>query len=154
MGAHAKYCVVELADPREPDLPRAVFACRCDQSPYSVVWDHRNELQGKLAKWFCSLSEAKLRPRVRVFLGRSGVHEKNARAIAKYRIEQISKAAGSFPEYPAFFAMDRPVNVGGRGVPVFADGIMYPSRSAAARAAGVTPRAIYDRLRHGRWGWV
>lgn len=154
MGDKPKYRVIELADPRQPDLPRAVFACRCDCSPWRAVWQHRNELQGKLARWFRELADSGVAPVEMILLGRAGVHEKAARAIARFRIEQVAAMAGCAPgTWPEFMAMDPPVNTGKRGKPVYADGVLYPSRTAAGRATGITPRAVYDRLRHAGWNW-
>jgi len=149
----AQYQVVELFDPADPDLPRAVFAARVDQSPWLTVWEHRNELDTKLARWFRALSDAKTEPVTRVLIGSGGIDGKEARAIAKFRIEQISKLAGTWPKPPDFLCVDSASNVGRRGRPVWADGFVYPSREAAARACGVTRRAIWDRMRV--WpGWL
>ena len=155
MGDKPKYRVIELADPRQPDLPRAVFACRCDSSPWRAVWQRRNELPGRLAEWFKSLSEAGLQPVERVLIGRAGVHEKCARAIAKCRLEQIAAMAGCpAGTWPDFIAMDKPANIGKKGVPVYADGVVYPSRAAAARAAGITRRAVWERMHRVGWVWL
>ncbi len=149
----AKYQVVELFDPADPNLPRAVLACKVDQSPWLTVWEHRNELDTKLARWFRTLAAAKTEPLEKVLVGSGGIDEREARAIAKFRIEQICKLAGTWPKPPEFLCLDAVSNVGRRGRPVWADGIFYPSRAAAARACGVTRRAIWDRLR--LWpGWL
>lgn len=155
MGVHPQYQVVELFDPREPSLPRAVLAERIDKEPrWKAIWRHRDKLPGRLPMWFRTLSDAHLGPRERVFVGRAGLHEKCARAVCKHRIEQISRMAGTWPAYPSFLEMDRPKNVGKKGVPVYADGIVYPSRAAAARANGITRRAVYDRMQHAGWNWL
>lgn len=156
MGDKPKYRVVELSDPRQPDLPRAVFACRADASPWRAAWQHRNELQSKLSAWFRELSEAKTEPLETVLLGRAGVHENTARAVVRFRLEQIARMAGCpAGEWPDFLAMDKPANIGQKGVPVYADGVVYPSRAAAARAAGITRRAVWERMqRAGGWNWL
>lgn len=155
MGDKPKYRVIELADPRQPDLPRAVFACRCDCSPWRSVWQHRNELQGKLSAWFRELAESGVAPVETILLGRAGVREDAARAIARFRIEQVAAMAGCpAGEWPEFMAMDKPANIGSKGVPVYADGVTYQSRAAAARANGITRRAVYDRMRHAGWNWL
>ncbi len=90
-----------------------------------------------------------------ILLGRAGVHRKCARAVARFRIDQVAGMAGCAPgEWPSFLAQDKPRNIGKKGVPVYADGVWYPSRAAAARAAGITRRAVYDRMRHAGWNWL
>lgn len=155
MGNQPRYHVVELFDPRTPSLPRATLAERIDKEPrWRAVWSQREELPGRLASFFCRLSQAKTEPLERVFLGRAGLREDCARAVCKHRIEQISRMAGTWPEYPSFLEMDPPKNVGKKGVSVYADGIVYPSRAAAARANGITRRAVYDRMRRAGWNWL
>lgn len=148
------YRVVELVDPREPDLPRAVFACPCHYSPWRGVWQRRNKLNNRLSEWFRRLSEAKTEPLERVFLGRAGLSERCARAVCKYRIEQVARMAGTWPEYPDFFAMDQPENVGGRGRPcaVLAGERVqaFPSVAEAARCLGVARETVSRAVREGR----
>ena len=38
---HPRWRVVELFDPRDTTLPRAVFACRVNESQWRIVWQHR-----------------------------------------------------------------------------------------------------------------
>jgi len=39
---HARWRVVELYHPRDLALPRAVFACGIGESPWRIVWRHRD----------------------------------------------------------------------------------------------------------------
>ena len=155
MGVHPQYRVVELYAPDDSLLPRYVESCRVDREPsWRSIWRHREELTNKTAEWFRQLAESNTEPVERVFLGRAGLRADCSRAVCKYRIEQIARAAGTFPSYPSFLEMDPPRNVGQKGVPVYADGVVYPSRAAAARAAGISRRAGWDRMQHAGWNWL
>lgn len=150
-----KYKVIQLFAPDDP-LPRYVEPCRIDRvAPWRTIWRHREELHSKLASWCRELAARGQEPVERCLLGRSAsLDEPCARAVARFRVEQIARMSRTWPDYPDFLMMDRPTNVGRHGVPVWADGVMYPSRAAAARAAGITRRAVFDRMRHDGWRWV
>ena len=155
MGVHGKYKVIQLFAPDDP-LPRYVEACRMDrESPWRTTWQHRDELESKLALWFRELAASGQEPVDRCLLGGSvPLSEKCARGVARLRIEEISKMSGAWPDYPDFLCNE--IHSGGRGCrrPVWADGVRYESVTAAAKATGITRRAVWDRLRHGDWGWV
>lgn len=92
---HARWRVVELHDPREPTLPRAVFACRVGESPWRIVWRHKEKLRGRLAEWFRQLACKGMEPCERVLLGKGvALPEATAHAVCRYRIAEIARMAG------------------------------------------------------------
>jgi len=155
MGTYARYKVVELFDPND-SLPRFVAACRSDREPlWRTTWLHREELDSKLSLWFRQLAARGQEPEERSLLGRNvPLDEKCARSLAAFRIEEIAKMAGSWPSLPDFLCHERHIGGRGYGRPVWANGVRYESVSAAAKAAGITRRAVFDRLRHGGWNWA
>jgi len=128
-----KYRVVELRDPRKPDLPRYVQATRQGESPWRTLWEHRDEIDNRLTAWF--------------------------KELAAFHLEEIARMSGTHSELPDFIVNER-VNRGGRGksrpvVHIDSDGKLtrFASLSAAARAEGVDRSAISRRP--GRMaGWV
>jgi hypothetical protein len=156
-----KYRVLELRDPREPDLPRYVEAGRQGESPWRTLWEHRDELDNRLARWFRDLSAAGvLLPQEVTILGRAvALTERTARLLAAFWLEEIARKAGSFPEFPDFILNER-INRGGRGkgrrvVHIDRDGKLtrFESLSAAGRILGLDRSAISRRP--GRMtGWT
>ncbi len=154
MGANTKYKVIELFAPND-SLPRYVEACRIDrESPWRMIWQHRNDVETKLSNWFRELAELGQEPVERCLLGRNvSLDEKCARAVAKFRIEEISKMSGGWPEYPDFICNEIYARGRGHKRPIWANGVKYDSVTEAAKAAGITRRAVWDRLHHGGWNW-
>ncbi len=156
-----KFRVLELRDPREADLPRYVQAARQGESPWRTLWEHRDELDNRLARWFRELSAAGvLLPQEVTILGRAvALTERTARLLAAFWLEEIARKAGSFPEFPAFILNER-INRGGRGkgrlvVHIDGDGTLtrFESLSAAGRILGLDRSAISRRP--GRMtGWA
>ena len=115
MANTSKYRVLKLRDPREPDLPRFVQAARRGESPWKAIWDHRDEIDNRLTKWFRELSASGVLPQEATILGRCiGLSEATARALAAFCLEDIAIMAGSYPELPNFI-LNEPINRGGRG---------------------------------------
>jgi hypothetical protein len=160
MANTAKFRVIELRDPREPDLPRYVQSARQSESPWRILWEHRDEIDNRLTRWFRELATAGVMPQEATILGRIvGLPEQTARMLAAFHLEDISRMSGAYPEFPDFILND-PLNRGGRGksrpvVHIDDDGKLtrYASLSAASRAEGVHRSAISRRP--GRMaGWA
>jgi hypothetical protein len=155
MATKEKYRVIELYAPVDP-LPRYVEASRVDrEAPWRTTYRHRDELDTKLALWCRELAARNQEPVERCLLGRNvTLHEKCAREVARFRVEEIARMSGSWPDLPEFLC--NKTHPGGRGCrrPVWANGVMHASMTAAAKAAGVTRRAVWDRLRHSGWNWA
>jgi len=149
----ALYRVVELFDPREPRLPRAIFASPCNQSPWLCVWQHRNEVDNSLSAWFRGLSESRIEPVERVYLGRGGLPAKCCHAICKYRIGQVARMAGTWPDCPDFLTTKLPSNTSKHGRVCFVlteNGVQkFPSIAEAGRHLGVARETVSRAIRHG-----
>ena len=155
-----KYRVLELRDPREADLPRFVQAARQGESPWRTLWEHQDEIGTRLARWFRELSSAGVLPQEVTILGRAvALPQWTARLLAAFWLEEITRKAGSFPEFPDFILNER-INRGGRGkgrpvVHIDGDGKLtrFESLSAAGRILGLDRSAISRRP--GRMtGWA
>jgi hypothetical protein len=160
MANNSKFRLLELRDPREPDLPRFVQAARQGESPWRTLWDHRDEIDNRLTRWFRELWAAGVLPQEVTVLGRAvALPQRTAMLLAAFHLTEIARKAGSYPEFPDFIVNER-VNRGGRGsrrpvVHIDGEGKLtrYASLSAAARAEGVDRTAVSRRP--GRMaGWV
>ncbi len=155
--AYARWRVIELVDPREPKLPRAVFACQLGQSPWRVVWQHRGELPGRLAEWFRQLASEGVEPLERVLLGNgAALTEDTAHAICRFRLAEISRMSGCAEgEIPSFLCHDEK-HVGGKGdwrpCTVVKGGRVqrFPSIADAARHLGIRKPTASRAVREGR----
>jgi hypothetical protein len=155
-----KYRVLELRDPREPDLPRFVQAARQGESPWRTLWEHRDKIGTRLTRCFRELSSAGVTPQEVTVLGRAvALPQRTARLLAAFWLEEISRKSGSFPEFPDFIVNER-INRGGRGrrrpvVHIDGEGTLtrFESLSAAGRILGLDRSAISRRP--GRMtGWA
>ncbi len=155
-----KYRVVVLADPRDARLPRYVEAAKQNESPWETLWEHRNEIDNRLTRWFRTLSAAGVAPLETTILGRAvALSQRAARLLAAFWLEEISRMAGSHPELPDFVENER-INRGGNGkkrsvVHIDQNGKLtrYKSLTTAAKAEGVDRTAVSRRP--GRMkGWV
>jgi hypothetical protein len=155
MGTKPKYKVVQLFAPNDP-LPRFVEACRIDKEPmWKLTWRHRDQLNSKLANWFRQLDEKNQEPIEKCLLGRNvSLDEKCARAVAQFRLQEISMMSGSWPRYPDFIVNEIVPRGRGHKRSIWANGVRFESVTSAAKACGITRRAVYDRLRHADWHWA
>lgn len=157
MAAHSKWMVSELFDPRDPTIPRAVFAHRQGEKPWQAIQSHCEELPGKLAALYRMLSDAKLEPLVRPLLGRGcALTERTAHAVCRFRISEIGRMAGCAPgEIPSFLCHEG-VNHGGRGhgrpcAVVKGDRVeLFPSIADAARHLGRRRPTVSRAVGEGR----
>lgn len=132
-------------------LPRYVGVGKHGEpSSWLPCWNHRAALPGRLAAWFRTLRQ---KPIEKVLLGKAtALSEKEARAIAKARIQQINRAATN--EWAAFLMNERPINCGRRGRPcalLIGNQVeVFPSVTKAAVAEGVARETISRQVRQGR----
>ena len=148
--------------PIRPDrkLPRYVDAAKQNESPWRTLWEHQNEIDNGLTKWFRELASAGCCRSEKTVLGRAvALSQRAARLLAAFWLEEISRKAGSFPKLPDFILNER-INRGGNGkkrsvVHIDENGndAVRESLTAAGKAEGVDRTAVSRRP--GRMtGWV
>jgi hypothetical protein len=155
---HARWRVNGLHDPRDPTLPRAVFACRLNESPWRVVWQHRGEIPGRLSEWFKRLAADGVEPLERVLLGTgAALTEWTAHAVCKFRIAEIARMAGCTEgQIPDFLCTEERHRGGkGHGRPcavVKGDRVQrFNSIADAARHLGRRRPTVSRAVGEGRW---
>jgi hypothetical protein len=159
MANRARYQAIELHDAER--LPRYVTMQRVGESFTEMAWECRSLVDNALMRWLRSLPAP---PKSAVLLG-SGVQltVRTARALVRFRREEIAKMAGSWPD-PPDFALWPPANRGGRGhrrpvCRVRAEVVeKFASVEDAARAIGTTRDDISERTDSGHrdaagWTW-
>jgi hypothetical protein len=152
-----KWMVSELVDC--DGIPRFIIAHRQSETPWLRVWQHRANLQSKLAAFFRTLSDAKLEPVARPLLGSAiAIDEKTAHAVCRFRVAEIARMAGCSPGELPDFLCNESANKGGRGhsrpcAVLSADGVKeFASITDAARYFGVAQPTFVRRVRQTRQG--
>ena len=150
--------VSQLFDPREPQIPRAVFAHRQGEQPWKAVQSHCDTLPGKLAAFCRMLLNEGLEPLARPLLGsRVALDEPTAHAVCRFRVAEISRMAGCPPGQVPDFLIVSETNHGSRRRPVTKIGtdgtaVHYRAVREAARAEHVAPVSIRRRISRGHRG--
>lgn len=156
MANHPKYQVYYLASPDDPQLPRWIDYQRCGEHRWRALYENRVRLpDSRLTKWFRELKE---KPLEVPLLGRNvSLDERSAIKLCHFTVRETNRLATGDSDRQADFLLNEH-HPGGRGcgrqvMRIDADGTVttWPSVRAAAKALGVVPKGIRERLQgHSR----
>jgi hypothetical protein len=120
------------------------------ERPWLPLWENREVDGSPLGAWLRDLDASGLQPvEDHTWLPAAGMTAREARAMAAARVRQIIQWAGGWPNWLLDCRGAQPWPT---AVCCYRDGELvatYPSIRAAARAAGIWPRAMQERLASG-----
>ena len=151
MANRPKFQVYYLASPSDPELPRWIDFQRCGEHRWRPMYENRDRLpDSRLTKWFRELNEEPLEVPL---LGRNvSLDQKSAIKLCQFMVRETNRLATGDSDLQADFLLNER-HPGGRGcgkqvIRIDADGTVktWPSVTAAAKALGIVPRGIRERL--------
>lgn len=151
MSRQPKFNVYYLASLSDPQLPRWIDYQRCGEHRWKAMYENRDRLpESRLVRWFRELKEEPLEVPL---LGRSvALNQKTAVELVRFMVRETNRMATGDSEQQADFLCNEH-HAGGRGygrtvMRIGADGSVttWPSVMAAAKALGVVPKCVRERL--------